>query len=158
GARPPSSEGGTGRAQPGAVRGIGMSSHRKRCLVAIACLAAALAAATPAAAAEPAQPEPSLAAAEILGAMTGFTLGGMLGGRTAAGPPRSITALGPADAAIAGATLALFFAPRLFDRSSTFEIEPAPESVNGFDQALRRFVLGRRSLEKRALLDRLSWG
>jgi membrane-associated phospholipid phosphatase len=102
-------------------------------------------------------PEPRLTGleAQVLGAVAGLTLGAALS-RSPQGPTPELTPLGAADAIVAGSAVALYGAGRLVRKPAGRAAESAPGDVNGFDRKVRRFAVGRRSFEKRRLLDHLS--
>jgi membrane-associated phospholipid phosphatase len=107
-------------------------------------------------AAEAAASEPGLSEleAQVLGAAAGLALGAALASRPDGAVP-SLTPLGGADAAVAGAAVAFYGAGLLVRRPA----EDAPASVGGpnaFDRKIRSFAVGRRSLKNRRFLDHLS--
>ena len=99
-------------------------------------------------------PRLSMLEANVLGAAAGLVLGAALAG-SAEDPVPSLTPLGTADAVVAGSAVALFGAG-LIARGHADEAPVTVGGVNGFDRKIRSFAVGRRSLEKRRLLDHLS--
>jgi hypothetical protein len=100
--------------------------------------------------------------AKFLGAAAGVGLGVALGRGSSPGGTRGVlTPLRTTDALVTGGALALFLSPRRHDaaaRSPSAATDCAQDArVNAFDRELRDLALGHRSLEKRELLDRLSW-
>jgi membrane-associated phospholipid phosphatase len=130
-----------------------------RALSLLLCLAVAL----PAAAAEPppaARPSPApgltLLQAQALGAATGLGLGLALGQRDEPSVP-ALRPLRTADAILAGSAGALVLGGKLFHhRPQLLDLPASTDQINGFDRKIRHFAVGRRSLEKRILLDHLS--
>ena len=107
-----------------------------------------------AASASASDPGLGLLEAQVLGAAAGLALGAGLASRPDGAVP-SLTPLGGADAAVAGAAVAFFGAGLLVRKP----VEDAPASVGGpnaFDRKIRGFGVGRRSLKNRRLLDHLS--
>ena len=108
------------------------------------------------------EPGLSLREAELLGAAAGLALGAALAGK----PDPPVPALRPlrgADAILTGSAAALYLGAALFDRQRPVADPAGPPAaaaprseVNGFDRKVRKLAVGRRSLEKRLLLDHLS--
>jgi membrane-associated phospholipid phosphatase len=107
------------------------------------------------------EPGLSLREAELLGAAAGLALGAALVGK----PDSPVPALRPlrgADAVLTGSAAALYLSAALFDRQRPVADPAGPAAaaprseVNGFDRKVRKLAVGRRSLEKRLLLDHLS--
>lgn len=108
------------------------------------------------------EPIPSLWEAQLVGAATGLALGAALAHRPEA-PIPAMRPLRGADAIVTGSAVALYSSAGLFDRKRSEAAPaspangPAPRNeINGFDGKIRKLAVGRRSLEKRLLLDHLS--
>jgi membrane-associated phospholipid phosphatase len=93
--------------------------------------------------------------AQILGAAAGLALGAALAGRPEGAVP-SLTPLGSADAIVAGSAVALYGAGFLVGKRADAPPPASPGDINAFDRKVRSLGVGRRSLEKRILLDHLS--
>jgi membrane-associated phospholipid phosphatase len=92
----------------------------------------------------------------LVGALAGVGLGAALGDRSGAAHA-PLRPLGAADAILAGAALALFASPHLFDRASSTSVASGPpRELNGFDTKMRSLAVGHRSAAGRELLDTIS--
>jgi membrane-associated phospholipid phosphatase len=110
----------------------------------------------PAVASAAATSEPGLSEreAQVLGAAAGLALGAALAGRPEGAVP-SLTPLDATDAIVAGSAVALYGAGLLVSKKD--DAPPAGlGDVNAFDRKMRSFGVGRRSAEKRRLLDHVS--
>ena len=115
----------------------------------------------------PAHPEPKLSKrqAGLLGVATGVALGTALGRSGASGEASSaLTPFRAADALVIGGALLLHVSPTLLEHDGGPRLASVPEDcaqlgsgVNAFDRKVRGWALGERSLEKRELMNRLSW-
>ena len=93
-----------------------------------------------------------------MGIVAGLALGATLG-RQPEGPVSALRPLRGADAIVAGSAAVFYLGSGLLGRkgSATDEADDARKGeINGFDRKMRKLALGRRSLEKRRLLDHLS--
>ena len=92
--------------------------------------------------------------AQVLGAAAGLALGAALAGHPEGAVP-SLTPLDATDAIVAGSAVALYGAGLLVGKKN--EAPPAAlGDVNAFDRKMRSLGVGRRSAEKRRLLDHIS--
>jgi membrane-associated phospholipid phosphatase len=104
------------------------------------------------------EPALSLREAQLIGIATGLALGATL----ARQPEGLVPALRPlrgADAVVTGSAAALYLGSGLFARGRSATDEAGgtrTDDINGFDRKVRKLALGRRSFEKRRLLDHLS--
>jgi membrane-associated phospholipid phosphatase len=138
-----------------------VSSKRviSRALGLLLCLASTLPARaeeTPPAPATARGPRLGLLQAQVLGAVAGLGLGLALGER----PDASVPALRPlrtGDAILTGSAGALVLGGKLLYRRPA-GMAAAKDEPNTFDRKIRRLAVGRRSLEKRLLLDHASSG
>jgi membrane-associated phospholipid phosphatase len=108
---------------------------------------------------QPREPILSLWEARLVGAATGLALGAALG-RRAETPVPALRPLRGADAIVTGSAVALYSGAGLLGRkrseaASAARAGPMGE-INSFDRKMRKLAVGRRSLEKRLLLDHLS--
>jgi hypothetical protein len=106
------------------------------------------------------EPSLSLRKAQLVGAAAGLALGAGLGRRAEASVP-ALRPLRGADAIVTGSAMALYLGAGILGRKRSEAASAAHAAVpmgevNGFDQKMRKLAVGRRSLEKRLLLDHLS--
>jgi membrane-associated phospholipid phosphatase len=108
---------------------------------------------------QPSEPGLSLNEARLVGAAAGLAVGAVLARRPGTSAP-ALRPLRGADAIVAGSAVALYLSAGLFERnpsvSSTTTDTATMGEINGFDRKIRKLAVGRRSLEKRLLLDHLS--
>lgn len=109
-------------------------------------------------------PEPGFGVrkAQLLGAAAGLALGAALA-RHPDGPLPALRPLRSADAVLTGSAVALYLGAGILGRRRA-EADPASVAavaptgqINAFDRKVRHFAVGHRSLEKRRLLDHLSY-
>jgi membrane-associated phospholipid phosphatase len=105
------------------------------------------------------QPGLGLQKARLLGAAAGLALGAALARRLETSVP-ALRSLRGIDAILTGSAGALYLGGELVARKGSAPdraavAAPAGE-INGFDRKIRKLAVGRRSLEKRLLLDHLS--
>ena len=97
--------------------------------------------------------------AQLFGAASGLVLGAGLA-RRPAGPVPTLRPLRGADAIVAGSAVALYVGAENLAHERPAPTDPGATpigEINAFDRKIRRFAVGRRSFEKRRLLDHLSY-